>query len=234
MKSSPAAEPMRMFGGSPMRVAVPPMFEASTWLMRYGAAEIPSRRATDSVTGVMSRTVVTLSRNADSPAVTRHRMRSSRSGSPRDSRTEWTASHWKKPVLDERTGEDHHPGQQEDDIEVDGRERLLLVDDPEDDEQQATEQGDEGPVEAFRGDEGIGDQEDAACDPGVHQATTGERAVARSPIGVRSSRRERERRGQCVRSGWSSPCMHRRPRPRPPPPVTRAAGPSRPSSRRAA
>ena len=33
-KSSPAAEPMRMFGGSPMRVAVPPMFEAKIWLIR--------------------------------------------------------------------------------------------------------------------------------------------------------------------------------------------------------
>ncbi len=27
-KLRPAAEPMRMLGGSPMRVAVPPMFEA--------------------------------------------------------------------------------------------------------------------------------------------------------------------------------------------------------------
>ena len=35
-KSSPAAEPMRMLGGSPMRVAVPPMFEAKIWLIRYG------------------------------------------------------------------------------------------------------------------------------------------------------------------------------------------------------
>ena len=33
-KSSPEAEPMRMFGGSPMRVAVPPMFEARMTLMR--------------------------------------------------------------------------------------------------------------------------------------------------------------------------------------------------------
>ncbi len=34
MKSSPAAEPMRMLGGSPMRVAVPPMLEARIMLMR--------------------------------------------------------------------------------------------------------------------------------------------------------------------------------------------------------
>ena len=88
-----------MLGGSPMRVAVPPMFEARTWLMRYGIGETPSLRATDSVTGVMSNTVVTLSRKAETPAVTRHRMMSRRRGSPRDMRTECTASHWKKPVL---------------------------------------------------------------------------------------------------------------------------------------
>ena len=34
MKSRPAADPIRMFGGSPIRVAVPPMFEAKIWLMR--------------------------------------------------------------------------------------------------------------------------------------------------------------------------------------------------------
>ncbi len=73
----------------------------------------------------------------------------------------------------ERAGEDHHPGQQEDDVEVDGRERLLLVDDPEDDEQQAAEQRDQGPVEALGRDEGIGDEEDAARDPGVHQTAAG-------------------------------------------------------------
>ena len=33
-KSSPAAEPMRMLGGSPISVAVPPMFEAKIWLIR--------------------------------------------------------------------------------------------------------------------------------------------------------------------------------------------------------
>ena len=49
-KSSPAAEPMRMFGGSPMRVAVPPMFEAKIWLIRYGNgrdAERPRDRQGD-------------------------------------------------------------------------------------------------------------------------------------------------------------------------------------------
>ena len=33
-KLRPAAEPIMMFGGSPIRVAVPPMFEANTSLIR--------------------------------------------------------------------------------------------------------------------------------------------------------------------------------------------------------
>jgi hypothetical protein len=33
-KSSPAADPMRMLGGSPIRVAVPPIFDAKIWLSR--------------------------------------------------------------------------------------------------------------------------------------------------------------------------------------------------------
>ena len=36
---SPAAEPMRMFGGSPMSVAVPPMLDARISLMRNGTGE---------------------------------------------------------------------------------------------------------------------------------------------------------------------------------------------------
>ena len=65
-KSRPAAEPMRMFGGSPMSVAVPPMFDAKIWLIRYGNGETLSVRAIDSVTGVSRTTVVTLSRSAES------------------------------------------------------------------------------------------------------------------------------------------------------------------------
>ena len=62
-------------------------------------------------------------------------MISRRNGSPaREPRTERMASHSKKPVRREGAGEDHHPGQQEDDVEVDGRERLVLVEDAERDQ----------------------------------------------------------------------------------------------------
>ena len=98
-KSSPAAEPMRMFGGSPMRVAVPPMFEAKIWLMRYGNGETFSVRAIDSVTGVSRTTVVTLSRTAESSAVATARITSSRNGSPRERWMASPATYSKKPVL---------------------------------------------------------------------------------------------------------------------------------------
>ena len=54
-----------MFGGSPIRVAVPPMFEAKTCAIRYGNGETRSVRAIVSVTGVSRTTVVTLSRKAE-------------------------------------------------------------------------------------------------------------------------------------------------------------------------
>jgi hypothetical protein len=52
---------MMMFGGSPTRVAVPPMLLASTSAMRNGTGLTPSRSHTSKVTGAMSSTVVTLS-----------------------------------------------------------------------------------------------------------------------------------------------------------------------------
>ena len=143
-KSSPAAEPMRMLGGSPMRVAVPPMFEARIWLIRYGNGETLRVRAIDSVTGVSSTTVVTLSRTAASTAV-RTRQDDQQPERLTAREVDRVARHvLEEPGLAEPAGEDHHPGQQEDDVEVDGREGLFLVDDPEDDDEQAAEQGDRG------------------------------------------------------------------------------------------
>ncbi len=133
-----------MFGGSPMRVAVPPMFDAKIWLMRYGNGETFSVRAIDRVTGVSRTTVVTLSRTAESSAVAdrEHDEQPERlaartvDGQPGDVLEE--------AGLTESAGQDHHPGQQEDDVEVDPGEGFLLVDDAEDDHQQAAQQGDRG------------------------------------------------------------------------------------------
>ena len=94
----PAADPIRMLGGSPIRVAVPPMLDARICAIRYGAGEIPRRRATESVTGVIRTTVVTLSRNAETTAVTSERISRSRIGWPSDRTTDRIASHSKNPV----------------------------------------------------------------------------------------------------------------------------------------
>jgi len=98
VKSIPAALPIRMFGGSPMRVAVPPMLQASISAMRNGSGFSRSCSVTKRVTGTTSTTIVTLSRKAELSAVTTQRTRRIRTGRPRPSRTAWTASHWKSPV----------------------------------------------------------------------------------------------------------------------------------------
>ena len=60
-----------MFGGSPMSVAVPPMLDAMISVMKNGTGLISSILQTVKVTGPMSRTVVTLSKNAERTAVIR-------------------------------------------------------------------------------------------------------------------------------------------------------------------
>ncbi len=66
----PVAEPIMMFGGSPISVAVPPMFDAKICANRYGYGLTLSSSVISSVTGTVSSTVVTLSRKAENTAVT--------------------------------------------------------------------------------------------------------------------------------------------------------------------
>ena len=70
LKVRPTREPMMMFGGSPIRVAVPPMFEITAWLMTKSLGSRPSPTVSSTTMGMMIRTVVTLSRKADNTAVT--------------------------------------------------------------------------------------------------------------------------------------------------------------------
>jgi hypothetical protein len=69
MKLRPVAPAIMMFGGSPMSVAVPPMFDAMTSMMIRGMASMSSVSATRNVIGTTSRTVVRLSRKALNTAV---------------------------------------------------------------------------------------------------------------------------------------------------------------------
>mmetsp|Transcript_36915 Transcript_36915/g.75671 ORF Transcript_36915/g.75671 Transcript_36915/m.75671 type:complete len:216 (+) Transcript_36915:887-1534(+) len=64
--------PTMMLGGSPIMVAVPPMFEKIASQMRNAQGSMFTSLHSLHVTGAISRIVVTLSRNAESTAVTMH------------------------------------------------------------------------------------------------------------------------------------------------------------------
>ena len=98
LKLRPARLPMRMLGGSPIKVAVPPMFDANASAIKNGAAPISSRSHTSSVTGATSSTVVTLSSNADANAVTSTSRIMMRSGEPRARLAAQIATYSKTPV----------------------------------------------------------------------------------------------------------------------------------------
>ena len=95
-------EPMIRFGGSPISVAVPPMFEAIASAIRKGTGGTPSSLATSSVTGATKRMVVTLSRNAERNAVAKTSRIIVRIGSPFASLAHLMATNWKRPVSESR------------------------------------------------------------------------------------------------------------------------------------
>ncbi len=78
-----APEPIRMLGGSPMSVAVPPMFDAITMGSRNAIGGIASCSAICIAIGVTKITVVTLSASADRPPVNHVTSRITVRGSPR-------------------------------------------------------------------------------------------------------------------------------------------------------
>jgi len=92
-KSRWAALPIRILGGSPIRVAVPPILEARISAIRNGTGLSWRLAATNRVTGATSTTIVTLSSRAELSAVTRDRMARIANGRPRPSRTDCTAIH---------------------------------------------------------------------------------------------------------------------------------------------
>jgi hypothetical protein len=67
-----AAEPIRIFGGSPISVAAPPIFDTSTCAKMKGIAGTFNVLVIDNVTGTISRIVVTLSMNIEATAVKEH------------------------------------------------------------------------------------------------------------------------------------------------------------------
>ena len=90
---------MRMFGGSPISVAVPPMFEKIASRIRIGA--VGSRRSCVMriVTGAIRITVVTLSMNAEMNAVAQRNSSTTSAPFPRVCRAIVTARYSKTPVV---------------------------------------------------------------------------------------------------------------------------------------
>ena len=93
-----AALPIMMFGGSPMSVAVPPIFEAKISATRNGTAGMPSFLEIAKVIGITRITVVTLSKNALTTAVKTARVGSISMGIPCVSRNSLAAAKLKIPL----------------------------------------------------------------------------------------------------------------------------------------
>ena len=85
VKERSVAPAMRMLGGSPISVAVPPMLETMISMITSGIGSMSSASASRNVIGTISSTVVRLSRNADSTAVVTASEATTASGRPRES-----------------------------------------------------------------------------------------------------------------------------------------------------
>ena len=180
-KDSPVWPAMRMFGGSPISVAVPPMLEATISMMISGTGSTSSASASRNVIGTISRIVVTLSRNADSTAVV---TASDSTTSQRLAARELAGADRQPRVDAGRLGDadhDHHPDQQADRVEVDRLDRLLLIERAGQHDQRRAEQRDLGAVHALGRDQRERDDEDANGER--HRCTSGvdDRAPTRLP-----------------------------------------------------
>ena len=98
LNDKPARLAMMMFGGSPTKVATPPMLEANTSAIRNGAGLIASRSQISRVTGAINKTVVTLSSSAEATAVTSTNRIMIRSGEPSARLADQIAMYSKTPV----------------------------------------------------------------------------------------------------------------------------------------
>ena len=98
MKPSPDRLAMMMLGGSPIRVAVPPMLEAIASAIRNGTGGTPSRSQTSRVTGATSSTVVTLSSSAEATAVITISITITANGRPRARLADQIARYSNTPV----------------------------------------------------------------------------------------------------------------------------------------
>ena len=88
-----------MFGGSPISVAVPPIFEAKTSVIKNGIGSQSNSFAITKVMGMTRTTVVTLSKNAEAIAVKAARANKTIFGCPFVAFRICNAIHLKTPLL---------------------------------------------------------------------------------------------------------------------------------------
>ena len=89
-----------MLGGSPISVPVPPMVEAKLSIIKNGSGLRPIRSQSDKTTGVTSRIVVTLSRNAERSTVINEIDQRIKLPRPPVTFTALTAIYWNTPHFD--------------------------------------------------------------------------------------------------------------------------------------
>lgn len=163
LKVKPARLAMMMLGGSPINVAVPPMFDANASAIKNGAGPMASRSQTSSVTGAISNTVVTLSNKADANAVTSTSRIMMRSEEPWARLAAQIAGVFEDTGLPQYADDDHHAQQQKEDVPIDsgvaGVEYIVGIDHRHGDHDRRARQGDQRLVDAFAGDQRIGDHE---------------------------------------------------------------------------
>ncbi len=92
------AEPIRILGGSPIRVAVPPILEPITSQIKKGTGFSFSWSVMAKVTGTISKTVVTLSKKADKKAVITVSSTKSMTGRPLETLAAHMARNSKTPL----------------------------------------------------------------------------------------------------------------------------------------
>ena len=155
---------MRMFGGSPMSVLAPPMLLARISLTMNGQrthAHPGSQEEGDRSDQHDGRHVV------EKRAGDRGDHAQDDEDAVGIAASEASGPH-RHPAEDARLpddrGEDHHPRQQEDHVEVDLLERLLLADDPEEDHGDPARHRRDGLVDALGRDQGVGENEDREAD----------------------------------------------------------------------
>ncbi len=165
LKSRPACEPIKMLGGSPINVAVPPMFEANTSANRNGYGGSSSSSAITSVTGTIKQ---------DGADIVQHGGKERRGDLQHEQDAGRVRLHplrrpdgeiLEKPGATRDRDQDHHAGKQADRVPIDAPDRLALIERANDDDDHRPDQRHHRAIERAGNNESVGDGEHRQRDP---------------------------------------------------------------------